>query len=169
MVARSVALRARSSREADCLAALGNSQGYMAGKRPPLVVAVVGSLEAAAVHFPVGVSSEEARVQVEGELGCLEAAVQVPVGDSLEEALVQAVRELGCLEAAAVQVPAGVSSEALVQVARAAGCLEAAVVQVPVGDSLEEAQVQAQREAEAVQVPVGVSSGEEVLRSGVVV
>jgi hypothetical protein len=50
------------------LAALGNSQGYMAGKRPPLVVAVVGFLEAAAVQVPVVVSSEEARVQVEGEL-----------------------------------------------------------------------------------------------------
>jgi hypothetical protein len=99
----------------------------------------------------------------------LEAVVQVPVGGSLEEAQVQAVRELGCLEEAAVQVPVGVSSGALVQAARAAGCLEGAVVQVPVGDSLEEAQVQAEREAAAVQVSVGVSSGEEVLRSGVVV
>ena len=47
-------------------------------------------------------------------------------------------------------------------------------MQVPVGGSLEEAQVQAVRELgcleeAAVQVPVGVSSGEEVLRSGVVV
>ena len=68
LAARLAALRARCSREADCLAALGNSQGYMAGKRPPLVVAVVGFLEAAAVQVPVVVSSEEARVQVEGEL-----------------------------------------------------------------------------------------------------